>query len=165
MDIDSILQPPNPSSAAAFILFSSGSTGRPKGIVLEHQAACTSTHAFSSAWGVGPGTCVFQFAAFIFDVSVADMAMSLTRGACVCIPSDHEHLHDTAGAIRRLRANYVSLAPSVAALLSPADVPGLKTLVLGGEAPTRENIRTWAACLNLVICYGPAEYGIPSRTT
>ncbi|KAF9768845.1 hypothetical protein IL306_013805 [Fusarium sp. DS 682] len=164
MDIDSILKPPNPSSAA-FILFSSGSTGRPKGIVLEHQAVCTSTHAFGSAWGVGPGTRVFQFAAFIFDVSVADMVMSLTRGACVCIPSDHERLHDTAGAIRRLRANYVSLTPSVAALLSPADVPGLKTLVLGGEAPTRENIRTWAACLNLVICYGPAECGITCSGT
>ncbi|KAJ4249123.1 hypothetical protein NW762_012457 [Fusarium torreyae] len=164
MDIDSSFTPPNPSSPA-FILFSSGSTGRPKGIIVEHQAVCTSTNAFGTAWGVGPGTRVFQFAAFIFDVSVADMVMSLTRGACVCMPSDHERLHDTANAIRRLRANYVSLTPSVAALLSPADVPGLNTLVLGGEAPTRENIRTWAPYLNLVICYGPAECAITCSGT
>ncbi|KAF5679391.1 peptide synthetase [Fusarium heterosporum] len=156
--------PPSPTSPA-FILFSSGTTGRPKGIVVEHNAVCTSTNAFGSAWGVGPGTRVFQFAALIFDVSVSDMLMSLTRGACVCIPSEHERLNDMAGAIRRLSANYVSLTPSVASLLRPADVPQLRTLVLGGEAPTRENVRTWAPCLNLIICYGPAECSITCSGT
>ncbi|KAM0260538.1 hypothetical protein ACHAPA_010224 [Fusarium lateritium] len=91
--------------------------------------------------------------------------MSLTRGTCVCIPSEHERLNGMAGAIRRLRANYVSLTPSVASLLRPADVPQLKTLVLGGEAPTRENVRTWAPCLNLIICYGPAECSITCSGT
>ncbi|KAM0205673.1 hypothetical protein ACHAQI_008962 [Fusarium lateritium] len=77
----------------------------------------------------------------------------------------HERLNDMAGAIRRLRANYVSLTPSVASLLRPADVPQLKTLVLGGEAPTPENVRTWAPCLNLIICYGPAECSITCSGT
>ncbi|KAH8647284.1 hypothetical protein BX600DRAFT_532785 [Xylariales sp. PMI_506] len=145
---------------AAFVVFTSGSTGKPKGIVIEHQAICTSTNAYGSKWGIGYGTRTFQFAAHVFDVSVSDFFASLTRGACVCIPSEHDRMNDTAAAINRLRANYVSMTPTVASLMKPEDVPGLKTLVLGGEAPTLDNIRVWAEKLNLIICYGPAECSV-----
>jgi amino acid adenylation domain-containing protein len=152
-------------TSPAFIQFTSGSTGTPKGIIIEHQALCTSTNAFGSQWGVGHGTKVFQFAAFIFDVSVSDIFTSLMRGACVCMPSEYERMNDTAAAINRLGANYVSLTPGMASLLKPLDVPGLETLILGGEAPTQDNMRTWANKLNLIVCYGPAECSITCSGT
>ncbi|KAF2112852.1 hypothetical protein BDV96DRAFT_663657 [Lophiotrema nucula] len=154
------LLPPVSPMSPAFILFTSGSTGKPKGIVIEHHALCTSTNAFGTEWGVGPGTRVFQFAAFVFDVSVSDIFTSLMRGACVCIPSDHDRMNDTAASINKLGANYVSLTPGMASLLKPEDVPGLRTLILGGEAPTQDNMRTWADKLDLIVCYGPAECSI-----
>lgn len=53
-------------SSAAYVLYTSGSTGKPKGIVVEHGSLCTSAWAHGSAWGIGPGTRVFQFAAYSF---------------------------------------------------------------------------------------------------
>jgi amino acid adenylation domain-containing protein/non-ribosomal peptide synthase protein (TIGR01720 family) len=151
-----IVAPNNP----AFVLFTSGSTGKPKGIVVEHGCLSSSSQAHGAQWNVGPGTRVFQFAAYTFDVSVADIFTTLQRGGCICIPSEKERIDDLPGAINRLNANWAFLTPTVAQLLPPNEVPCLKTLVLGGEASTVENIKAFANVLDLIVCYGPAETSI-----
>ncbi|PYH86079.1 nonribosomal peptide synthase [Aspergillus uvarum CBS 121591] len=143
-----------------FVLFTSGSTGKPKGIIIEHGMFASSAAAHSKAFGINAESRVFQFAAHTFDVSVGDIFTSLMKGACICIPSDLERMNNVAGAINRMKANYAFLTPTVANLLRPEQVPTLRTLTLGGEAPTRENIRTWADNLNLILCYGPAECSV-----
>ncbi|OJJ08120.1 hypothetical protein ASPVEDRAFT_89351 [Aspergillus versicolor CBS 583.65] len=143
-----------------FVLFTSGSTGKPKGIIIEHGMFATSAAAHSRAFGITAQSRVFQFAAHTFDVSVGDIFTSLMKGACICIPSDLERMNNVASAINRMQANYAFLTPTVANLLRPEQVPTLRTLTLGGEAPTRENIRTWADSLNLILCYGPAECSV-----
>ena len=144
----------------AFVLFTSGSTGRPKGIVVEHGSLCTSSKAHGTNRKVGPHTRLLQFAAYTFDVSVADIFTTLQRGGCICIPSEEERTNDLAGAINRMNVNFAFLTPTVAGLLEPSDVPGLRTLILGGEMLTRDNIETWAPVLDLVISYGMAECSI-----
>ncbi|KAL4862973.1 hypothetical protein BDV12DRAFT_34759 [Aspergillus spectabilis] len=143
-----------------FVLFTSGSTGKPKGIIIEHGMFASSAAAHSRAFGITAQSRVFQFAAHTFDVSVGDIFTSLMKGACICIPSDLERMNNIASAINRMKANYAFLTPAVANLLRPEQVPTLRTLTLGGEAPTRENIRTWADSLNLILCYGPAECSV-----
>ncbi|PYH46508.1 nonribosomal peptide synthase [Aspergillus saccharolyticus JOP 1030-1] len=143
-----------------FVLFTSGSTGKPKGIIIEHGMFASSAAAHSQAFGINAESRVFQFAAHTFDVSVGDIFTSLMKGSCICIPSDLERMNNVAGAINRMKANYAFLTPTVANLLRPEQVPTLRTLTLGGEAPTRENIRTWADHLNLILCYGPAECSV-----
>jgi amino acid adenylation domain-containing protein len=156
---DSVMNSENVSTAVtprnpALILFTSGSTGTPKGIVIEHRSLCSSSKAHGTAWHIGPGTRVFQFAAYTFDVSAADVFTTTMRGGCVCIPSEKERVNDLAGALTRLKANWAFLTPTVAGLLTPDSVPTLKTLVLGGEAATRGNIKSWASKVELIICYG-----------
>jgi len=144
----------------ALVVFTSGSTGKPKAVVLEHKSVCTMTQVQSKNMRLSASSRVLQFAAYTFDVSNGEIHSTLMTGGCVCVPSEDERLSDLAGVIGRLNANWAFLTPTVASLLSPESVPGLKTLVLGGEASTKALVQRWANKVYLVMCYGPAECGI-----
>ncbi|KAH8667321.1 hypothetical protein BGZ60DRAFT_564547 [Tricladium varicosporioides] len=155
------VSPSNP----AFVSFTSGSTGKPKGIVLEHQSLITSIQAHGSEWDVNPGTRVIQFSAYAFDAAVSDTFTTLTRGGTVCIPSEYERTNDLVGAINRMQVNWAFLTPRVLGTLSPITVPSLKTVVLGGEAISAEDVDPWTADISLRIVYGPTECTIYSMGT
>ena len=142
----------------AYVLFTSGSTGRPKGVVVAHRDFCSSSLGFSRTINMVASSRVFHFSSLTFDAALMELMTPLTLGACVCVPTAHERLHNPGGAIVRLRANWAFLTPSVANLLDPEVVcPTLKTLVCGGEAMLTETISRWADRLELMNGYGPTE--------
>ncbi|KAF2727722.1 amino acid adenylation [Polyplosphaeria fusca] len=149
-----------PTTAPAFVLFTSGSTGQPKGVVVEHGSLCTSSRAHGTNREVGPTTRLLQFAAYTFDVSVADIFTTLQRGGCICMPSEDERINDLPGAINRMQCNYAFLTPTVAGMLDPKSVPTLKRLILGGELLTEDNVRRWAPVVDLIVSYGMTECSI-----
>ncbi|CZR70233.1 uncharacterized protein PAC_20134 [Phialocephala subalpina] len=142
---------------AAFILFTSGSTGTPKGIVHEHRTVASSLHHHGLAMNIGIDSRTLQFSAFVFDVSITEIFMALTRGGVLCIPSEHERMNCLESAITRMGANWAHLTPTVASLLDPDKVPTLKHMALAGEPLKRVNVTEWASRLELVNLYGPAE--------
>ncbi|KAK3290246.1 uncharacterized protein B0H64DRAFT_452780 [Chaetomium fimeti] len=147
------------STNAAYVIFTSGSTGKPKGTLIEHQAFCSSARAHGPALRID-GTCrVLQFAAHTFDASLVEILTPLMVGATVCIPDEHERLNDLAGAMNRMRVDHAVLTPSFINFLTPATVPGLRRLVLAGEAMSRSHVATWSH-IELVNGYGPAESSV-----
>ncbi|KZL82814.1 peptide synthetase [Colletotrichum incanum] len=116
------VRPSNP----AFAVFTSGSTCKPKGIAIEHGAICTSIRDHGR---------VMRF---------SDIFTTLSFGSCVCVPSDEDRLDDLAGCIVKLEANHACLTVTVAAQLQLLDVPGLRTLVVGGESVTARVVQQWA---------------------
>ncbi|OAL51558.1 acetyl-CoA synthetase-like protein [Pyrenochaeta sp. DS3sAY3a] len=153
-----IVQPNNP----VFVIFTSGSTGRPKGVVLEHSAIVSSAEAHGSKIGLGPGSRMLQFASYTFDNSLEEMFTTLQRGGCVCVPSEADRVNDLAGVISRLNVNIVDLTPTVAALLTPEEVPTLKRMCLGAEPLTKALIELWSPHMSVMGQYGPSEASINS---
>jgi non-ribosomal peptide synthetase component F len=107
-------------------------------------------------------TRTFQFLAHTFNASIYEMLMSLVFGDCVCIPSDHDRLNDTAGVLTRLRANLAILTPSLVQTFGDADLLSLQTLCLDGEPVDEAPVQRWAPYLNLLVGYGPTDCAISS---
>ncbi|KAJ3496477.1 hypothetical protein NLG97_g2624 [Lecanicillium saksenae] len=144
-------------SSAAYILFTSGSTGQPKGIVVEHTAICSSMISHGREFGLSQSSRVLQFASYVFDVSVSEILTTLVYGGTICIPSGTERMQDVAGFINKSRADVAMLTPSFVTTFGPKDVPNLKVLILGGEAPTKTTLTTWQPHVRLLNGYAPAE--------
>jgi amino acid adenylation domain-containing protein len=147
-------------SNAAFVGFTSGSTGQPKGIVIQHNSFLTNILAHGPVVGHKNTSRVFQFAAYVFDVSNGEIFTTLLHGGCVCVPSEAERQDDLADAMRRMEVNLAYMTPSVASMLDPKEVPSLRGLAVGGERLPQQLIQTWADVVNLVNIYGPTECSI-----
>ncbi|KAG5770614.1 hypothetical protein H9Q72_002604 [Fusarium xylarioides] len=148
------------ATSPAYIIFTSGTTGKPKGTMIGHSAFCTGAYAHGRAMGMSKSSRVLQFASYTFDASIMEILTTLIHGGTVCVPSSDERLHDLAGAINRMHVNWALLTPSVAQLLQPLFVPGLETLVLGGEAMSSAHISSWAPSVRLMNAYGPSETAV-----
>ncbi|KAH8432229.1 uncharacterized protein LDX57_009867 [Aspergillus melleus] len=145
---------------ALYVIFTSGSTGKPKGIVTEHAAFYTSGHAQQKALYLDPNARTLQFASHMFDVSVADYLWTFLTGGCVCVASQSSLRNDLPGVMREFRVNRADLTPSVARVLSPDEIPTLKTILLGGESLSKHDVKTWAGKVQLVNGYGPSECSV-----
>jgi amino acid adenylation domain-containing protein/non-ribosomal peptide synthase protein (TIGR01720 family) len=147
--------------SAAYVIFTSGTTGKPKGTIVEHAAFCTGAIAHGTTMGISQTSRVLQFASYTFDASIMEILTTLIMGGTVCVPSDEERINDIVGVINRLDITWTLLTPSVAQLIQPSQVPGLKTLVLGGEAMSSAHIATWSSSsVRLMNAYGPSETSV-----
>ncbi|KEF57038.1 uncharacterized protein A1O9_07228 [Exophiala aquamarina CBS 119918] len=146
-----------PTSTIMYIIFTSGSTGTPKGVMISHKTYTSSAIPRAEAVGYTESSRVLDFASYAFDVSIDSMLLTLSRGGCLCIPSDEDRMNDINGVIRKMAVNYAGITPSVARILDPDVIASLSCLGLGGEAATARDVNHWGKSTRIVIGYGPCE--------
>jgi fumiquinazoline F synthetase len=114
-----------------------------------------------------------RYLTIVFFADIEDHLSTLISGGCVCIPSEADRLDlgSLVDFVRTSHANWAHLTPSLAETFTPADVPSIKIMVLGGEPMTARNIMTWAGPSNwspmpgdqkLIQVYGPSECCVTS---
>ncbi|KAI0391247.1 hypothetical protein F5Y17DRAFT_470941 [Xylariaceae sp. FL0594] len=149
----------------AYMIMTSGSTGRPKGVLVGHEAIMTTIDQSGPAWGIKSSSRMLQFVSVAFDAAIMEMFSAVVFGACLCIPKQGVDLDVLSHFVKDKRVNWAFFTPSFLRLVKPTELPGLETVVSGGEAMTAEVAGIWASKVHLVNAYGPCECAITCAST
>ncbi|KAL4941344.1 hypothetical protein BDV06DRAFT_223240 [Aspergillus oleicola] len=138
---------------------SPGAMAQQEGTLLEHKAFVSAAMSYGEPMDINSECRILQFAAHTFDASLFESIAPLIHGGCVCVPSDGERLNDIIEAINRMSVNFVCLTPSFVRFIEPSSIPGVKTIILVGEAMSRSDLESWSH-IKLVNGYGPTESAV-----
>ncbi|KAM4065675.1 AMP-binding enzyme [Hirsutella rhossiliensis] len=154
--LSTVLPTVDPSSLL-YVVFTSGSTGTPKGVLITHRNFCSAIAHQRQALDYNRNARVLDFASCAFDVAWSNLFLTLTAGACFCIPSPVERENDLAGCLVKYNVTLADLTPSVARAIGSDALSRLTTMILGGEAPLPSDASLAGGKTHIINAYGPAE--------
>ena len=124
----------------AWVIFTSGTTGTPKGVAVTHRNAAAFVDAEARMFlrddPLGPGDRVLAGLSVAFDASCEEMWLAWRHGACL-VPAPRSVVKTGPELVTWLaqrRVSVVSTVPTMASLWPADSLPGIRLLVLGGEA-------------------------------
>ncbi|WP_044507138.1 non-ribosomal peptide synthetase [Gordonia sp. KTR9] len=142
----------------AYLIYTSGTTGTPKGVVVSHRGLADFGAQQVTQYGITPRSRTMHMASPSFDASVLEILMAVSAGSTMhIVPPGIVGGAELAELMREARITHAFLTPSVLTTMSPDDVPDLEALVIGGEHPNSEVVRTWSSGPQLFNAYGPTE--------
>ncbi|WP_223636166.1 non-ribosomal peptide synthetase [Corallococcus sp. EGB] len=151
----------------AYVLYTSGSTGTPKGTAIEHRGVCNLVTHEATAYGIGPGSRVLQFASLSFDLSVEEIFTTLCSGATLVLAPREDLMpgEPLRTLLRDEALTVISLTPATLAATAPEGLPALRTVISGGEALPPEVVARWAPGRTFLNTYGPTEATVMATLT
>jgi amino acid adenylation domain-containing protein len=149
----------------AYLLFTSGSTGKPKGVAVSNRNVTAYLDNITSLFHFTPEDRFTQTFDLTFDLSVHDLFVCWSAGACLCVPED-----GTSFGLRpymdQLKPTVWFSVPSVAVLmdrmrlLKENTFPWLRLSFFCGEALLYDTAISWknaAPSSKIINLYGPTE--------
>ena len=149
----------------AYLLFTSGTTGVPKGVPITNANVLAYLRGIRTICDAGPEDRLLQIADLTFDMSVHDLFLAWTSGACLYSAPENTTLLCSRLVAEHELTHWFSV-PSAAALIRQAGLldagcmPSLRFTFFCGEALSGPVAEAWAdaarnsAIINL---YGPTE--------
>jgi amino acid adenylation domain-containing protein/FkbM family methyltransferase len=152
------------ADALAYVVYTSGSTGRPKGVLVSHRGIPNLALGHIAARRMDETSRVLQFASFSFDALVSELFTTFLAGGTLVMAAPDDLVPGAAleATLRREGVTIALLPPSVLALLSPHDLPALRTVVSAGEAADAALVERWSPGRRLLNTYGPTENTVGS---
>jgi amino acid adenylation domain-containing protein len=144
----------------AYVIYTSGSTGRPKGVVVTHRGIAGVAAVHIDRLGLDETSRFLLAVSISFDVSMADIAMTLLAGSTLVVPTPERHLAgtDLAALVTEHGVTHTDLVASMlASVPAESDLPTLRGFVVGGEACSTELVARWSPGRTMMQVYGPTE--------
>ena len=149
----------------AYVFFTSGTTGIPKGVPISHDNVFAYLRGIGTLTKVAADDRVMQVVDLTFDLSVHDIFLAWTSGACLYSIPENGTLLCTRFVEEHAATHWLSV-PSTAALIKqsgllvPESMPSLKYSFFCGEALTGAVAEAWAEAApnsEIINIYGPTE--------
>nr|WHN38868.1 polyketide synthase 7/nonribosomal peptide synthetase [Elsinoe perseae] len=166
---DNTAQTPIFASDPAYIIFTSGTTGEPKGVIGNHGALSHSISSMGRSSGLDDSVVLLQQSSFGFDMSFAQIFVTLSLGGTLCLLplGKRSDLTVMADVISRYHITCTIATPTeYAAWLRYADLERLRqsrwmTAITGGESVQDQFLQHLRALdrpdLKVYNAYGPTE--------
>jgi amino acid adenylation domain-containing protein len=163
-------------SPAAYLSYTSGSTGEPKGVVTEQHAIVNYITAAIDTYELKPGDRQLQFACLAFDIAIDEIFSTLGSGSALVLRDADFVYGDVGEFLARVGERRISVLNLPTGVWNQFGLglreqpslrlpPGLRLVVVGGEAAAEEACSGWHAAADrddfrIVNAYGPTEAAV-----
>lgn len=154
----------------AYLIFTSGSTGKPKAVMIRHKSALNVVRIWGKYVGLGSRDRFAQVASMSWDVHIIEVYGTMSAGATsvTCPDIIKKSGPDMQKWLKDREITGMSVVPSHLRTMAggadvsrtPAGLPHLRILDVGGEALGADVVSTWAPGRRLFNSYGPSEISV-----